>query len=65
MSAKLSVEQTKTKWVWLEEYKTCGCSNVTKSKRDAVGYCWLHGTDRRRITKVPGNGMALGYAGKG
>jgi hypothetical protein len=41
------------KWVWLEEYERCGCSNVTNTKAEALGYCPRHGTDRRRITKLP------------
>jgi hypothetical protein len=45
--------------VWLEEYRNCGCSNVTEKKAEALGYCPIHGTDRQRITKVPA--MVLGY----
>ena len=52
------------RWLWLEEYVRCGCSNVTLTKREANGYCPKHGTDKRRITKVPA-GMELGYAGNG
>ncbi|MCP4899700.1 MAG: hypothetical protein GY906_22265 [bacterium] len=52
----------KRKWVWLEEYKKCHCSNVTELKKDAVGYCPRHGTDRQRINKIPGAGMELGLA---
>ncbi len=52
--------RTRRKWLWLEEYKSCGCSNVTVTKAYALGYCPTHGTDRRRITKVP-SGMEVGY----
>ncbi len=41
----------KSKGTWLEEYK-CGCTNVTATKREALGYCPDHGEDRRRITKL-------------
>ena len=53
--------ETKTqRWRWLEEFTRCGCTNVVKRKKDALGYCPIHGTDRVRITKVP-SGMTLGY----
>ena len=42
----------KRKFVWLEEFK-CGCSNIVKVRKDAIGYCPIHGEDRRRITHVP------------
>jgi len=57
-------KQKGRRWLWLEEYVRCGCSNVTRTKAEALGYCPTHGTDRRRITKVPA-GMELGYAGNG
>jgi len=49
------------KWVWLEEYAGCGCSNVTLARKDAIGYCPRHATERRRIIKVPY--MEPGFAG--
>ena len=54
--------KTHRKWLWLEEYQGCGCSNMTATKREALGYCPKHGTGRRRITKIPNNGMEVGFA---
>ena len=48
------------RWCWLEEFKNCGCSNVVKRKKDVLGYCPVHGTDRVRLSKLP-SGMTLGY----
>jgi len=57
-------KKTTVKWVWLEEYRTCGCSNVAATRKEALGYCPKHGTDRRRITKIPkAMGLGLGYVG--
>ena len=53
---------TRRKWVWLEEYAHCGCSNVTETKREAIGYCPKHGCDRLRITMIPNDGIELGLA---
>jgi hypothetical protein len=57
-------KRRRPKWVYLEEYRGCGCTNVTVARRDAVGYCPKHLTDRRRIAKMPGT-LTLGYAGTG
>lgn len=37
--------------VWLEEFK-CGCSNVTATKKEALGYCPKHGEDKRHSYKL-------------
>lgn len=37
--------------IWLEEFK-CGCSNVTATKREALGYCPIHGEDKRHSYKL-------------
>lgn len=35
--------------MWFEEYK-CGClSDYVKNKRDLLGYCPVHGEDRRNV----------------
>lgn len=52
------------KFVWMEEYANCGCTNVTVTRAEAVGYCPRHLTPKRRITKLPGT-LDLGYAGVG
>lgn len=37
---------------WFEEY-SCGCvSDIVKRKKDLIGYCGIHGNDRRRIYPV-------------
>lgn len=36
---------------WMEEYP-CGCSNVTKSKAERLGYCPIHGVDAIRIYRL-------------
>ena len=48
---------------WLEEYR-CGCSNVTTTKKDALGHCPMHGTDSRHVIKLTAP-VEVGYAGKG
>lgn len=41
------------KWIWFEEYE-CGCvSDYVDRKCDLVGYCGVHGNDRRHAYKVP------------
>jgi hypothetical protein len=57
-------EKKKDLGCWLEEYKSCGCSFVAKRKRDLLGYCERHGTDRKRVIKLP-HPMECGYAGNG
>ncbi len=40
---------------WLEHYR-CGCTNVTKLKKDLPGYCPTHGEDRLEpIIKLSGS----------
>jgi hypothetical protein len=37
---------------WFEDY-TCGCvSDIVRFKKDLLGYCGQHGTDRRQIRHV-------------
>jgi len=36
---------------WLEEYK-CGCTSVTKSSTQALGYCPTHGADRISLLRL-------------
>ena len=41
-----------TKRRWFEEYR-CGCvSEIVDRKKDLLGYCGLHGEDRRHIHPV-------------
>lgn len=37
---------------WIEEYN-CGCSQVEDRKKDLLGYCGIHGNERKRVTKMP------------
>ena len=38
---------------YFEDYK-CGCvSCIVKSKRELLGYCGVHGDDRREVWPVP------------
>ena len=35
---------------WYEEYQKCGCiSGIAKRRKDLLGYCPKHGTDRARL----------------
>lgn len=48
---------------WFEEYKQCGCSYVAEFKRELVGYCGRHGTDRQSIpSRIPANSCKLGLS---
>ena len=40
------------KYLWIEEY-SCGCSSEANLKRDLLGFCAIHGNDRRGIYKLP------------
>ena len=40
-------------WVYMEEYKTCSCSQIEYKRSDLLGYCRRHFHDRRRVTKLP------------
>jgi hypothetical protein len=43
---------------YFEEYK-CGClSEVVKRRKDLMGYCEKHGSDRRTVWIVPSIGHA-------
>ncbi len=33
--------------LWIEEYHGCGCSADAPRKKDLLGYCNIHGGDRR------------------
>ena len=59
------VQPVVSRYIYLEEYEKCGCSFASKLKRDLPGYCSIHGTDRRRCTKLPeiGKTFELGFAG--
>lgn len=50
------IEKPFTEWMvekengrWLEEYNSCGCSNVQRLKRELPGYCPIHGNSRKNI----------------
>jgi len=54
------------KLYWIEWYRLCGCSNVTKLRRELPGYCPRHGSDRRSYHKIPaenkdGETLELGF----
>ncbi len=36
---------------WLEEYG-CGCTYVARFKKELIGYCGMHGPDRRMVIKL-------------
>jgi len=36
---------------WIEEYN-CGCSQVENRKKDLLGYCGIHGDERKRLHKL-------------
>jgi hypothetical protein len=38
--------------LYLSEFKTCSCTQVHRWG-EGLGYCRRHGTDRRRLTKIP------------
>ena len=59
------VQPVVSRFVYLEEYERCGCSFAARFKRDLIGYCSIHGTDRKRCTKLPdpSNTFKLGFAG--
>ncbi len=60
---KMEKDAVVSRYVYLEEYKKCGCSFATRLKRDLPGYCPIHGTDRKRCTKLPDpkNTFGLGF----
>jgi len=37
--------------MWIEGYN-CGCSSEARYKRDLLGYCAIHGDDRRELHNV-------------
>ena len=52
---------------WLkqaEEYERCSCTQIEKRKKDLLGYCSRHFTDRKRVTKIPDIGEK-GWVGNG
>lgn len=51
--AYLVEEFSMSKWVWMEEYKTCSCSQIERKKSDLLGYCSRHGHNRRYVVKLP------------
>lgn len=50
----LVVKSPERKGWWLEEYHGCNCTFVAKTKREMIGYCGVHGGDRRgRAIAIP------------
>jgi len=45
---------------WIEEYKQCSCTMVAKKKKDLLGYCKRHGTNRKYAVKLL-NAIECGY----
>ena len=41
------------RYIWIEEYEGCDCSEEAGRKKDLFGYCSVHGGDRTNIYKVP------------
>lgn len=51
---------------WYEEYQTCSCSFIAKTRDELPGYCQKHGTDKKRRRRIPDQDYKLedmGYAG--
>lgn len=40
------------KALWIEEYEKCGCSIEAERKQDLLGYCSIHGNNRKNIYKM-------------
>lgn len=57
------VDAVVSRYVYLEEYEKCGCSFAARLKKELPGYCSIHGTDRKRCTKLPDPDFELGFAG--
>ena len=34
---------------WMEEYANCGCSSDAPRRRELLGYCRYHGTQRKHV----------------
>jgi hypothetical protein len=52
------------RYVYLEEYERCSCTQIEKRKKDLLGYCSRHFTDRKRVMKIPDIGEK-GWVGNG
>ena len=46
---------TKPHYLWIEQYRGCGCSVGPVPKRDLLGYCATHGNNRLVAYPVPCN----------
>ncbi len=44
-------------YVYMEEYKTCSCTQIERRKSDLQGYCHRHGTSKKRIVKLPDDNL--------
>ncbi len=56
-------DRNRSGWVWLEEYEHCGCSNVVNFRWELLGYCNVHATSTKRVTRIPKKpGMTMGWA---
>lgn len=55
--------EPKKKFCYLEEYNGCSCTAIEYNKSLLLGYCRLHGSERkRRPLRIPYNSlMELGH----
>lgn len=44
-------------FVWYQEYKTCSCTEIRKTKAELTGYCRRHMNNPRRTVKLPRGAM--------
>lgn len=51
--AKAKEMPATTMGTWLEEYKGCSCTLVSRYKRDLIGYCGRHGGSMRNTFRLP------------
>lgn len=42
----------KRKQGWMEEYASCACSFVGKTRAELPGYCGKHGNNRKHLYRV-------------
>lgn len=50
---KLKRQIMSGRYLWIEEYKGCGCSSEAGRKKDLLGYCATHGSSRVNVYKLP------------
>lgn len=43
---------TTNRYLWIEQYQPCGCSSDAPRKKDLLGYCAQHGSERKIIYKI-------------